>query len=1063
MSGLIDSHCHLCDRRFRADYDAVVDRARAAGVVGFVNVAYDVESAKAALRQAQRTPGMVATAGVHPHNASEWSPELRDTLRAFLVKPEVVAVGEMGLDFFRNLSSRDRQKTAFEAQLELARETGLPAIVHDREAHAETVTMLHRAAQRGVHGVVHCFTGDWKVAAEVLDCGFFLGLTGLVTSRATPELTDVARRVPLDRLLLETDCPYLTPAELRGQTRRNEPAFLPVVARFVAQVRGEPVEVIVERTAENARKLFGLPTPNGSGHASQSGPRAALTGARKKVRIDTRTRNLLEFDKVVAALAERAATDLGRERCLKLRLSVDSDVVRRRLAETTEARLLLDAGRPVPFGGLRDIRPALHRARIGSVLSPADLLAVGATLGGLHNLREALLESGEAQCPRLGEMAARITPLSNLEKEINRCIDPEGVVRDEASVVLQTLRRRLVSLDREAHRRVDSLISDPQVQKILQEPLATIRNDRLCVPVRAECRSQLPGLVHDQSASGATLFVEPVQLVELGNRHRQTRLEEREEIHRILTRLTRRVAEQRDSIQESLQVASILDFIVAKGKLSADWRCTAPRLVDEPVCDFLEARHPLLGGNAVPVDVRVGESYSVLVVTGPNTGGKTVTLKTVGLLCLMAAAGLHLPAGPRSRVHLFSQVFADIGDEQSLEQSLSTFSARLRNIVQFVRHADDDTLVLLDEIGVGTDPDEGAALAKAILRRLRRRGSRVVATTHYSELKNFAFAEAGMENACVEFDPQSLRPTYRVLTGVAGSSNAFVIARRLGLPKDLVREAEESQARQKEAAASLLRRMEQRRRELDREATAAQHQRQEAERLREEQEQRLKAVEEESEATRQAAMAAAGELLARTRTEAEAILRRLRRQTREGKPTQQAMDRLRELERETTPEQEPQPPQEVAQFQPGRRVRIPRLRQTGVVLTQPTQRGKVSVRTETATVELATTELELLPEDQEHEEPAYVTTLRLARRHVPAELNLMGLTVEEACFELDKYLDDAALAGLPFVRLIHGKGTGALRRGVHEFLRDHAAVDRFELADLAQGGDGATVAYLKRV
>jgi len=1072
MPVFVDSHCHLCDRQFDKDYDDAVTRARGAGVVGLINVAYDLTSAKKALGQARSTPGVFATAGVHPHDAKAFTPEVAESLRGLLEKPEVVAVGEMGLDFFRNLSPREQQTAAFAAQLELAAETGLPAIVHDRDAHKAVLDLLTEYAARGVRGVVHCFTGDWPVATHILDLGFLLGLTGVLTYRSTTELSEVAKRVPLDRLLIETDCPYLTPQKHRKQWKRNEPSLLPAVAEFIAEVRGDPVERIAEQTMQNACDLFGISLPEVASVAAtrddSTPPRRAQARApslpkAKGPCVDERTWKLLEVDRVVAALSERAATEVGRERCLRLEPNPELATVRERLAETSEARALLEAGRRVPFGGIRDLRTVLRDAGIGSVLAPTDLLSVAVTLGGLRGLHHALTAPEDDAGLRLRRLAAHIVVLPALEKEIDRCLDPDGRVRDDASPKLSAVRRRIASVDRECHRKIEGLMGTSSVAKMLQEPLVTIRDDRLCVPVRAEFRSQFDGMIHDRSASGATFFIEPAAIVELNNQLRQLQLEERDEIHRILTELTGRVAERREEIGTSLRAASVLDFIFAKARLSLDWHCSLPQLSAQPRCDLVQARHPLLGEGAVPIDVALGDDFTVLLITGPNTGGKTVALKTVGLLTVMVACGLHLPAHANSTVHLFTRLFADIGDEQSLQQSLSTFSAHLKNIVRFVRHADGDTLVLLDEVGVGTDPDEGAALARAILRRLKHNGARVLATTHYSDLKNFAFAERGVENACVEFNPETLKPTYRLLTGIAGSSNALVISQRLGLPRDVVREALESMAEQKEATAELIRKMEARQRELDHAATAAERQHAEAERLRVERERQLEEAQRHSEDTREEAVAAASELLTHTRAEAEQILRQLRQQSREGKPTQQAMDRLKVIEQELAEEEEREPVLDLRQFQPGRRVRIPRLRKAGVLLTAPNDNGKVSVRTDTVTVETLAGELQLLPDEEKREEPTYLTSLRLTKSRVSMELNLIGRTVEEAIPELDKYLDDAAVGGLPYVRLIHGKGTGALRKGVHAFLRDHGMVERFELADLKQGGDGATVAYLARV
>ncbi|EKP93973.1 endonuclease MutS2 [Thermaerobacter subterraneus] len=878
--------------------------------------------------------------------------------------------------------------------------------------------------------------------------------------------------------------------------------------------------------------------------------------------MDPRSLDRLEYAKILELLAAQASFSLGAERCCALEPLTDPEAVRERQAETEEAARLLEREGEIPLGGLADIRRSLQRAAKGGMLAPDELLAVAGTARGARRLKSFLAQR-EATCPRLAARAARLTPQPALEEAVAAAIGEDGRVRDEASPRLASLRRRLADLEEAIRRRLEEMIRSPQWAAALQEPLVTQRRGRFVLPVKAEARAQVPGVVHDQSASGATLFIEPMAVVELGNRLREAEAEEQEEVERILAELTRLVAAAGDELAATLEELAELDAIVARGRLALAMRAERPETLDRPRVDLKRARHPLLGPGAVAIDVWLGEGagFDTLVITGPNTGGKTVTLKTVGLLALMHQAGLHIPAAPGSALGVFPQIFCDVGDEQSIEQSLSTFSSHMSAIVGFARAARPGALVLLDEIGAGTDPDEGAALAVALIEHFRSRGCLVVATTHYSALKAYAYQQPGVENASVEFDPETLRPTYRLWIGLPGKSMALTIAQRLGLPEPIVQRARQVMGAGAHRVEELIAAMEADRREIAalraeaetrrREAEALRHQRlREMEEQRQEHRARLEALEREmatalQEARRQTEglvarlRAAMGRLegaleeLARARqalvegdaldagegpaaavaavearaAEALAAARAVLEETRQGlgdlegraAAVRQQAEEARRRAREGAAAAL------AAALRPGARVEVLSLRQEGEVLEVPADPGEpVTVQAGILRLRVPRSDLRLLDEPagtgpggpaagpgagtggaaatgrrsgrgRRAGEPGSVTPegtaptgalerarlLQAKARDFEPEIHLRQLTVDEALARLDKYLDDAILAGVPQVRIIHGKGTGALRRAVHDYLRKHPAVASYRLGAPNEGGAGATVAVLK--
>jgi DNA mismatch repair protein MutS2 len=811
--------------------------------------------------------------------------------------------------------------------------------------------------------------------------------------------------------------------------------------------------------------------------------------------MDPRSLHVLEFDKIRDRLATFASFSLGVERCHDLAPTDDIRLARQWQAETAEGRRLIEEKSDVHLGGVHDLRPQLEQALRGSPLLPVDLNHIRYALQRARSLQRTLSRLSE-QFPHVADVAARISVPQNVVEEIGRCVDERGEVLDSASETLSRVRREL----REAHgrlmERLQRIIGTSANQPFLQESIITQRQGRYVIPLRAEFKGRIPGLVHDQSGSGATLFIEPLAIVDLNNQWRQAQLAEEEEIRRILDALTELVADSADPIGRTVDALGDLDLIFAKARYANELRATEPVL--EPVRSnagrqrrpadtamlqsqtghpgstirLFQARHPLLDPRTVvPVDIYLDDDYFVIVITGPNTGGKTVTLRTTGLLVLMAQAGLAIPAAEQSALSVFEQVLADIGDEQSIEQSLSTFSSHMTHIVDILEQADSRSLVLLDELGAGTDPEEGAALAQALLGTLLSRHITTLATTHYSELKVFAHSTPFVTNASVEFDIESLSPTYKLSIGLPGRSNAFAIARRLGLSAEIVIQAEALTSPQSlEAEAMLAEIKRSREAALAAEAETKASQRH-AEALNADLHYRLAKTEE-----------ARREVLSQARLQAQAELEALQQQIAElrnsmpevGAGGAAPADRSRHqawlAEAETilaqrAREAQPLPPLAAPEplviegpLQPGDKVWVPSLAASGEVGAVGVH--DVEVKIGSFRVKLAQSRVELR---QRGEQPAMQVQPAGALPRPPSpgmELDLRGLTVDDMLIELDRYLDTAYLAGLPFVRLIHGKGTGALRQAVRDELHGHPLVSEFRPGDSAEGGEGVTVARL---
>ncbi len=793
----------------------------------------------------------------------------------------------------------------------------------------------------------------------------------------------------------------------------------------------------------------------------------------------------LEFPKILERLAGYTDFSAGRELALSLTPTGDLREAQERLRETAEARALLASRGTLSVGGARDVRPLLPRARRGEVLSPSELLDVRATLQAGRTLRATMGRMG-SQYPRLAEIAARIEPCQHLIAEIGRCLNERGEVLDSASEALARIRREL----REAHDRLlatlERLVTNPSHLPYLQEPIVTQRGGRYVIPLKAEHKGRIPGLVHDQSASGATLFIEPLATVELNNAWRERQLEEEREIRRILAELTDLVADEAPYIERTVEALAALDLAFAKAKYADAIHGVEPELVafkaakgrgeaiegETPAgqalyhpgstIDLRRARHPLLDpATVVPIDVHLGEDYFILVITGPNTGGKTVSLKTVGLLACMAQAGLAIPAAEGSRLSAFSGIYADIGDEQSIEQSLSTFSSHMTNIIGILREADERSLVLLDELGAGTDPEEGSALARALLSHLLVRRITTLATTHYSELKVYAHATPGVRNASVEFDLETLSPTYELTIGLPGRSNALAIARRLGLDEAIIAAAQAMIQPGSLQAEGLLAEIKAAREAALKAQAEAEAARRDAEVLRRELAIRLVHIEEERLAILNAARAQAQEELAAARAEIARARARLAAQEARDRELAEAQAALAR-QAAALPIVEPPPPPAptpAGPLQVGDLVWVPSLQASGEV---------TALEGDEAEVQMGSIRLRLPQERLELRERARPETIAGERSGsvlplAPSpgmELDLRGLRAEEVPSRLDRYLDAAFRAGLPWVRIIHGKGTGVLRQVVRQRLAGHPLVAEQRAGDPQEGGDGVTIARL---
>ncbi|MDN5294230.1 MAG: mismatch repair protein MutS2 [Eubacteriales bacterium] len=769
----------------------------------------------------------------------------------------------------------------------------------------------------------------------------------------------------------------------------------------------------------------------------------------------------LDYDKIVEMLAAEAVTAAGREKCLALRPLAEKEVVETRLAETEEGRLFLVREGENPLEPLPDLTGILLKLEKGGVLQAADFLLLRRLLQLARRIKRAFLAM-TARYPLLGKLAADIVLLPELEEDINRLLDEDGFIRDDASPALRRIREGIREHTRRIKSYLEEFIRSPEAQKILQEPLYTLRSDRYVLPVKQEFRQRVPGIVHDQSASGATLYIEPAAVVEMTNRLQGLRREEEEEIFRLLRELTEKAATKLADLAHNYRLVAEADFILARGSLARRMEGTVPRVNQEGRLRLYKARHPLLGKRAVPVDILLGEGYDFLVITGPNTGGKTVTLKTAGLLVLMGVSGLAVPAASGSEIPLVDRVFADIGDEQSIEQSLSTFSSHMVNIIRILKEATPRSLVLLDELGAGTDPAEGAALAMAILETLVARGVRGMATTHYSELKYFAYTHPRLENAAVEFDPHTLKPTYRLTIGQPGRSSAFAIAAGLGLMPEVVERARHFLSREELEVGELIAGLQEKQRQAEAARQEAEALRQELKREKEKLAEERREMEEKKEAVLARAREEAQELLRRTRREVDRILKEIHRRRQEGDAAgaEELRREFKEIEKEMAKREKVPAAAGKKDWQPGETVYVTTLNQTGVLQALAGNQATVAVGPLKVTVPVSA--LSLPPQDVSlRQEPVISARPWLEKKKtVRPELDLRGQTVEEALENLARYLDDLFLTGLSKATIIHGVGTGALKKAVRAYLKENLRRGSFRPGFPGEGGDGVTVIEL---
>lgn len=785
--------------------------------------------------------------------------------------------------------------------------------------------------------------------------------------------------------------------------------------------------------------------------------------------MEQRVLKTLEYDKIVALLVDKATCTYGKEKAAELLPFTRMEEVSIAQRGTSEAATVLRLKGSVPLGGIRDIRGPVQRARLNAMLAPLELMDTASTIAAGRKLKHFLLDMcDDHELPLLRDQAERIEGLRELEMEIRRCVDESGDILDSASVELRSVRQEIRQLEARIREKLDQMTRSSSYQKMLMESIVTIRGDRFVIPVKQEYRHVFGGIVHDQSASGATLFIEPEVIVSMNNKLRELRLREEREVERILYLLTEQVAFAVEALLENVEALTELDFLFAKAQLSWSMKAICPRMNDRGYLNLRKARHPLIPRDVVvPVNVELGGEYQAIVVTGPNTGGKTVSLKTIGLLSLMAMAGLHVPAEEESEMTVFSSVFADIGDEQSIEQSLSTFSSHMKNIIHILETMDEKSLVLFDELGAGTDPTEGAALAMSIIDHVIESGARLVATTHYSELKAYAYDKPEVINASVEFDVETLRPTYRLMIGVPGRSNAFAIARRLGLPEAIIDAARGSISEEDNQVESMIASLERNRKTAEEDRQKAAEIRREAERLQRELEEERARFAEEKNKRMERAEDEARIAVQLAKEEAETIIRELREMMAEGVEIKEhrlidAKKRLGNAVLELDKEKVKKPAKSVraTQIKVGDEVMVTSFGQKGTVLEK--------VNNDEFLVQIGIMKMKVKREDmhvqnsvQQKPQATPYTSVKRRSDNIKMDLDLRGYNVEDGIREIDQFLDDALLAGLHSVSIIHGHGTGVLRKGVHEYLRHHRNVKSFRLGGQGEGGVGATIAELK--
>ena len=781
---------------------------------------------------------------------------------------------------------------------------------------------------------------------------------------------------------------------------------------------------------------------------------------------------VLEYDKIIQLLAEQATSDAGKKRCLELVPMTDKQLITDAQAQTADALSRIYRKGNISFGGLKDPGFQMKRLEIGGCLNAAELLSI-CTLLEITRRAKAYSRENRDDLPAdsLDVLFAGLEPLTPLLEEIRRCILAEDEISDDASPALHSVRRTIRNINDKIHGAMNNLLNSSTTRSYLQDAVITMRNGRYCLPVKAEYKGQVPGMIHDQSSTGSTLFIEPMSVVKLNNDLKEAFLKEQEAIEAVLAELSNLTAQYAAYLLDNYRILADLDFIFAKANLAKILNGMAPIFNTEGRIRIRQGRHPLLDPKkVVPIDVHLGDTFHLLIITGPNTGGKTVSLKTVGLFTLMGQAGLHIPAKDRSELAIFDDVYADIGDEQSIEQSLSTFSSHMTNIVSILKHATPQSLVLFDELCAGTDPDEGAALAISILDRLRQDGIRTMATTHYSEIKLYALSTTGVENACCEFSVQTLSPTYRLLIGIPGKSNAFAISSKIGLPADLIEDAKTRITKENENFEDVIADLEQSRLTIEKEQAEINRYKEEAASLKKQLEEKQERLNRSRDRVLQEANQQAAAILKEAKDLADETIRNFHKYGKthmDASAMEKDREKIRKKMAKAQSKSSIQKKEQINHNVPkklrlGDSVKILSMNLKGTVHTLPDAKGNLFVQAGILRYQTNIRDLILVNDDATpamHNTKTGAGKLKMSKSlSVSPEINLIGKTVDEALMELDKYLDDAYLAHLKSVRIVHGKGTGALRKAVQGHLKRQKYVKAFHLGEFGEGDAGVTIA-----
>ena len=779
----------------------------------------------------------------------------------------------------------------------------------------------------------------------------------------------------------------------------------------------------------------------------------------------------LEYNKILNQMKTFCFSEMGRTELEGIEPWSDSKLIESKQKETAEAFSMIVRRGRVPFGAFYDVENHIQTARIGSYLLPKQLLEVSDSLRTSRRVKKYIQDDAfEGAHEILDGIASGIVSARQIEDEIERCIEGEDEISDHASPKLANIRRGIEAKNASIRNKLQGIITSPGIQKYLQDSIITIRNDRFCIPVKQEYRNQVRGMIHDRSSSGSTLFIEPMAVVNINNELKELKLREHAEIERILYELTALIGESADSITNNQSLMTELDVIFAKARHASEIDGVEPIISSDGFTHIKKGRHPLIPRNeVVPTDIWIGKDFRTLLITGPNTGGKTVTLKTVGLLTLMAQAGFHIPANHGTKINVYREIFADIGDEQSIEQSLSTFSSHMKNLIGIIHDAGEGDLVLLDELGAGTDPTEGAALAIAIIEHLYSGSVTTIATTHYSELKHYALTKDGVQNASVEFDVKTLSPTYKLLIGIPGKSNAFEISNKLGLSNNIIEKAKKYLKRENIEFEEILTKI-----QLD--SQAAEEERDEALRLRLEAEKMKKnyndkygRLQEQREKEIKKAKEEARKILKEAKVSAESLIKELRKSGNSGK---KEANRLIDDTRKTLKGKLEETYEDIGEtkinneikpgdLKSGMSVLILTLNQEGTVVTEPDRNGELTVQAGIMKINVNYKNLKLLRKTKTKMDSRIQNLSKAKSSTISPEIDIRGTNVEEAIYILDKYLDDASLARLQNVRIIHGKGTGQLRAGLHSHFRKHPHVKSFKVGEFNEGGIGVTVVEIK--